>query len=69
MNVITPAAPTNENAMLLGAVANQVAAQNGSVQFQISANDTAGGTPTFTIGDQNPFGQPPYARRPMLPSR
>ena len=60
VNVITPAAPTAENGMLLIPSPIRSCAQNGSVQFQVTANDTAGGTATFNVGDQNPFDQPPY---------
>lgn len=65
VNVIAPASPTDENSILLSPVSNQVVAANQSVHFQISANDTSGFTPTFGIGDLNPFGVAPYPCPPM----
>ncbi len=47
--------------LYLSPVSNQTIQAGQSVQFTISATDiVVNGTPTFAIGDQNPFGQSPY---------
>ncbi|HEY4311894.1 MAG TPA: peptidylprolyl isomerase [Pirellulales bacterium] len=61
VNVITPVPPAQEPQVLLGPVSNLTTSAGKAVQFQITATDTNGGTPTFSISDQNPFGQPPYS--------
>ncbi|HEY4312127.1 MAG TPA: peptidylprolyl isomerase [Pirellulales bacterium] len=61
VNVIAPAPPTQEPQVLLGAVSNLTTQAGKAITFQITASDTNGGTATFNIGDQNPFGQAPYA--------
>ena len=67
VNVVTPTSPAAEASVILAPVSNQTTARGQPVTFQISASDTAGGTPTFSVGDQNPFGQPPYPRRQTSP--
>ena len=44
----------------LNPISNLTTQAGQAVQFTISATDRANGTPTYSIGDQEPFGQSPY---------
>ncbi|HVU87934.1 MAG TPA: peptidylprolyl isomerase [Pirellulales bacterium] len=59
-NVSVVAASAGGAQLTLNPVSNQTTQAGQAIQFTVSANDTVGGTPTFAVGDQDPFSQAPY---------
>ena len=59
VSVVAPAT-SSEQGVVLNPVSNVVTTLNQAVTFQLSASDTTGGTPTFSVSASGPFAESPY---------